>query len=492
MNQYRKVLHNTAIATRSASTIEYMGHLYAKTNGPFTIQKARVFFNDSSLVPTHKALRIIPANMDELHRLEADKTLQIQYHPFGYKLLPDYSDWVTVETGEPIRRDLNQERECSCEMTVDMREPDPIYVLWPVMHPLPLNMNYELLFDAYLPNTDSYNRDFNPGLDPVPEPIIAGYLTSYDNRLNQSIPIRNVKVEYQSIRNNTLYTYTNEDGYFTLDFANSDPSIVIRLQNDKFVIREGESTNIKSFALDSVLYYENLNHEYIVDLPTNFYLDVYRGAEYYFYGDNDLLDCVPKYDTLGVSIDIHAIDTLGENLGCFYAGTYFSPYIKMWNNYKNNYTEASSIIFGGINHELGHASNYAFAGLYYMYNTQSVIKESFASFVGWYNVYQYYSPSNQYLADFLCWQGNQTWTNNIIDNYTPIYVDLYDSFNQHTQFTYLNDDPISNVPIPFIVSSALGPQTSQDVCDILATGIGIYYTADELSRFLAPYSIFLQ
>ena len=82
------------------------------------------------------------------------------------------------------------------------------------------------------------------------------------------------------------------------------------------------------------------------------------------------------------------------------------------------------------------------------------------------------------------------WTGSI-----PIYLyQEFDNENNNIYYRYstnYNDDPISGVPIPFIVSSALGPQTFQAVYNILESGIGLYYTADEFSRFIAPYSIFL-
>ena len=107
-----------------------------------------------------------------------------------------------------------------------------------------------------------------------------------------------------------------------------------------------------------------------------------------------------------------------------------------------------------------------------------------------FNVYQYYNW-NQYLVGFICSESRQNWIYNSSDNNTPLYVDLYDDFNQHSQLTYYNDDPISDVPVPFIVSCALSPLTFQSVKDSLLTGVGIYYTSDELSRFLAPYNNYL-
>lgn len=473
-----------------------MGHKYAITNGPLTIEEARALYKDTSLVPTHYALRIVPESMDQLHLLEADKSLTIQYYPFGYKLLPDPSDWIIEEKGfEPVRSLLYDRFETTCELSSDLREVSPVYVLWPISHQIPQGLNYDLLFDVYQPSSDSaINRDSSPFIDPH----ISGFLTCNDNRLNQYKPLAHIKIEYQGLHRHTFTTYTNENGYFVLPDINDDHAFVIKLQNDKFVIRDGETSNVKEFALDLDNYfYVNYNCDYGVDLPSNFFLDTYKAAEYYFYGENDLLDCIPIYDTLGVSIDIHAIDTPGNYLGCFYYGSNITPYINIWNYYKNNYSGASGFIFGTVNHELAHASHYAYSGAYYFYSTSTFIKESFASFVGWFNVYQYYYSligSSHYLVNSICSQGRQNWNPNLNEPniyYSPFYIDLFDNYNQHTYSTNYNDDPISGVPIPFIVSSALGPQNFQAVYNILESGIGLYYTADEFSRFIASYNHFL-
>ena len=432
--------------------------------------------------------------MSQLHRLEADKSLIIYYHPFGYELLPDAEEWIVKEGKEELT--LIEGNECEMVVDQNVKECDiyPIYVLWPLSHPIPRELNYECLYDAYLP--ENQLRDLP---DPQPVPHYSGYLSAYDNRLGQYKPIGTVQLEYKESDGTTQFSSTDDDGYFFLPFGDPDYPLIINLRNDKFIIRDGATSNVKSIALNLNLSYSpDLNNNYDVTLPTNFFLDTYKAAEYYFYGQNDVLDIIPIYDTLGISIDIHAIDepSAEDYLGLFnYSST---PYINIWNAYKNNYTGASSKIFGTVNHELTHASNYAYAGYSNYSITLPRIKESFASFVGWYAVLQYYSyyiGTNQYFTNNICTQGRQTWTRYISSpsiHYTPIYVDLFDDYNQHIMIgSAYNDDPISGVPVSFIVSSALGPMTFQSVYTILQSGIGLYYTSSEFATFIAPYSIFL-
>ena len=82
------------------------------------------------------------------------------------------------------------------------------------------------------------------------------------------------------------------------------------------------------------------------------------------------------------------------------------------------------------------------------------------------------------------------WTPSSSSNYSPIFVDLFDDYNQHTHNSNYNNDPISYVPVSFIRYCALGPTTFQAVYNNLLSGVGTYYSSDEFNTFIAPYSAF--
>ena len=386
-------------------------------------------------------------------------------------------------------------RECGLmdEDQVDDRILCPIYVLWPVSHPLPSDLQYDRLYEAYYTDSETEPNRYNP----IEIDHIAGYLKSYDNRLGQFVPIKNVRLEYQDDLSITQIAYTDSTGYYYLPSADPDSPLVISLMNDKFVIRDSLSTNVKQLSVIPSDYSPSIpGANYNIYLSTNFFLDIYKAAEYYFYGHNQLLDNVQKYDTTGETIDIHAINT-HDNID-HYRGRFFpasgNPFIKIWNHDKNNYSGASSIIFGTVNHELGHATHYASVGYDQFYETLDMIVESFASFFGWYNVLQYYNSiigSNHSVAHSICTQGRQDWTPDAGDPYTPIYVDLYDDYNQHNYNTAYNEDTISGINLSLILFSSLGPTSFQSVCSRLGAGVGIGYTSSELATFLSPYSCFL-
>lgn len=481
----------------SANIIEYLGHIYSITRGPLSVAQAREVFADTSLSATHKALCVYPKNMDQLRRLEADQLLDIFYHPFEYVLLPE-----KVKEADSKVNSIPQEPpllgECS-EVEVSSSDTPvmyPIYILWPIGHPIPDDFDYDDLFDVYRKSiSDIKNEQRN---NPGELPHISGHLKSYDNRLGEYRPIGNVQIEYYEDLGMPRLSYTDENGYFCLYCADSNYPMAVNLINDKFAIRDSLTSNVKSIAFDiNDFYYENLNQDVGVYFPTDFYFDTYKAAAYYFFEqNNDLLNSVPLYDTLSVSIDIHAINEPGDYLGCFYPTA--TPYIIIWNYYKANYIGASSKIFGTVNHELAHATHYAYGTQFGVTGINAMIKESFASFMGWYNVLDYYSSfigANQYVTNNICSQGRQYWTPSIsmtYRNYTPIYIDLFDDYNQHQMLSSsYNDDPISGVSVPFIVSSALGPQTLQGVYNALLSGVDIHYSLSDFSTFISPYSDFL-
>ena len=480
-----------AYSTRSENTLDYFGHKYIASYGPLSIDDARVIFSDLSLQPTHRAISFIPESMDQLQKLEANQSLIIFYHPFDYVLLPDPNDWETEEAGE-AQVDFTKD-DCG------INEPDsdsivlcPIYVLWPISDPIPSNLSYIYYYDAYVSTYTINNRELP---DPQPVPGVFGYLRSNDNRFGYGTPIRNVQLEYQDDSGFTQVSSSDNNGYFFLPFADPNSLCVINLKNDEFFIREGMTSNIKSLSFYLSDYSMSIeNNEYDVYLPTSFYLDVYKAADYYFHGSNNLLNSVIRYDTLGVSINIRTFDSSGPNGGAGYFD-HDPTFIKIWNNYKNNYVGASSKIFGHVLHELGHATHYVTVGATNMDSTDNMISESFALFFGWYNVWQYYfslTGNNHFLVNTICTEGRQQWVPySPPDIYSPLFVDLFDMFNQNLANSLYNYDPISGVPLSFILSCSLGPLNFQSVYNSLASGVGTYYSSSQFSSFIAPYSVFL-
>ena len=134
-------------------------------------------------------------------------------------------------------------------------------------------------------------------------------------------------------------------------------------------------------------------------------------------------------------------------------------------------------------HELGHIHHYytnsSFSQL------SSLLQESFASYVGW-NVGEQYYYSKGYVKPY-SWseinsQGRQDWSPNTADDYTPLYVDLTDDYNQPNIV-----DPIEGVPAS-VINNFGTHATSLIYCKTyLYSFIGTYFTEAELNAYFNYY-----
>lgn len=122
-----------------------------------------------------------------------------------------------------------------------------------------------------------------------------------------------------------------------------------------------------------------------------------------------------------------------------------------------------------------------------MANTALLITESYASFFGWFNALIYYSSilSVQSDVNSICHQGRQTWSGSGV--YTPLFVDLYDDFNQHNNSSNYVDDKIEDVPVSVIVGAAMNNQTFSGLNSCLLNYCGVYYSASDYNDLIALY-----
>lgn len=123
-----------------------------------------------------------------------------------------------------------------------------------------------------------------------------------------------------------------------------------------------------------------------------------------------------------------------------------------------------SQILANTAHELGHAAHHTNAKNNYV-NSEKRHKESWACFVQYYLTYLEYENLGRY-EGYCFWDDNkecyepdfdkhnrQQWTNNIDKShtnhytYTPIYIDLYDNFNQRTYYYNRVEYPYDEIHI---------------------------------------------
>ena len=441
----------------------------------------------TSPAPTHKVLRITIESMEQLQSIERDTTIII-FH---------YCSSKDQDSPSPVRYYPPEENNiyiCDAEEApvIDLY---PIDVYWPVWKNIPEDYKYVHNGDTYIPSVEEGSETRAQ----VPLSI-SGQVRAYDNRLNQYKPVMHAKIRYYSLVSGNLVlrnTTTDSLGYFTLNRPDTIMDIDMYLENSNFVVRDSITTSVKVISLRNI----GLHPGYLQkDLSSNFFLDVYQAASYYFYKNNDLLSQITKYSSES-SLDIFAVNSpspTGNTRGSFTCGGNISPYITVFNPEYSNYTGAASKIFGTTLHELGHATHYFFDGYMSFLFVHKLIRESFASFFGWYNVKEYYSDviTDHASVNAICTQGRQQWTPSpdptaLLNPYSPFYIDLYDDFNQYYFLPDAMNDPISGVPVSIIIDSSLGHTSFQTVLSYLSTYVGQYYTSSEFSTLTTPYSCFL-
>ena len=239
-----------------------------------------------------------------------------------------------------------------------------------------------------------------------------------------------------------------------------------------------------------------------INLSYEFERQVYQSAWYYYHGSNSLLNIIPKImgnssDELRVAVyPFHSslsYQIQGETIvgvGWFLTGNSTPPYIEICNYASGTYR--SSKIFGTTLHELGHASHFVSNGTSY-HSTEKMVKESFASFSGWYNAYIYYFsvvPGESSFRYFTT-QHRQNWYSDNTDSYTPVFVDLSDIFNQYGSYNPAINDAISGVPVSTIIDYAFQAQSWSDVYSQMLLDVGSFFSSTEFLDFTSAYSVFL-
>ena len=436
--------------------------------------------------PTHKILRIYIDTPEQLQAIERDTSVMI----FHYCSPSDSESYSPVHYS-PSEKGYTYVCDANEAPAIDLY---PIDVYWPIGKRVPADYRYIQKDEVFIPSGEHSGTDSDNNERAQIPLTISGRIRAYDNRLEQYLPVIHAKIQYYSVQSGILtlrYTETDSLGYFTLYRPSTISDIDLLLENSNFVIRDGNTSSVKSLYIGSLGLHPGFLQK---DFSENFFLDVYQSASYYYYKTNSLLSQVTKYSS-SPAINIYTVNSAsGANIaGSFSYGYETSPYITIYNPYYDDYEAAASYVFGTVLHEFGHATHYITDGLSPFSITHPAIKESFASFFGWYNVLNFYSDviDTEAVTNIICSQDRQTWSpTTYYINYTPLYIDLFDETNQSLYYSGTVNDTISGVPVSVILNSALGHTSFQSVFSYLSSFIGQYYTATEYSSLTTPYSIF--
>ncbi len=468
------------------------------------------------LLPTHRALKFLPSDESTAHRILTDSTIWASRVPFGFRPVAQKRE---PEPDQFTLADTNiLSSVCDlCDVNTGEGTPPeiaPIYVRWPIDRTIPSGVSYEVLYDIYTPSSSSkidslLSKALNPSIQSRGVRPDAGTHPAWmdpwslkirfkDNTLNSYRNAANIRVRYMD-----YYTYyscsliTNASGkVFVPEDVPMLAVVYLEYYNNNFKITENNSANFYVEFIDIVDNLCDYPYSFEVGSPVttldysySFKRQVFQAARYYFKGHNDLLNNIEKIhldDPLRIATyaDSTSLHHSGIAGSAWYFGGSTPRYIEI-----ANHSSASSFIFGTVLHELGHASHHTEVG----YNYSSVtkyIKESFACFMGWYNVKIYYSNvlTTDYNVHNACLMGRQLWTGT--SNYTPIYVDLVDDYNQQLEYgnTALVNDAINNIPVTDVLNFAIGPVTWAQTVALMQQKVGILYSSTDFNNMITYYS----
>lgn len=480
------------------------------------------------LEPTHYALKIYPRNETEQWAIERTEGISISYLPFDCVQLPQQKQQL-YKDGKVSFTELAEQSPYTVLYDDLMTEEGPVepvtvqmpilYVVWPCDMPLPEEYDYVIDYEVFIPNYEEdavTSANSNSILEKdvmaliereainialgnvrarqssdIPAPQrrpYAGHLKTSDPLLGLS-PLPGLTVRFQ-LGSNIHDARTDMDGYFyTVALVRYEASFSLVFTHSLWKItRKANSTVpiVYSYGTMADVWVDDagLKSEISFSIGSGGpELEVLRAVYYYYYGDHEINTWTYKND----GIRICASASKGEGvLGSFYYGA--SPtYIVIYANNAN----AKSHRVGTTLHELGHFTQYGERGSRSEYTkSEKWIRESYASYVGWYLGCEYYCHEGYEDA----YDGKQDITGNarqrwpmVLKDYTPVFVDMIDDYNQGEHNDDYNVDSIEDFPHSIIRTMITDCNNLEDINDVLGEYLNVYYTRKDYDNFIRPY-----
>lgn len=284
----------------------------------------------------------------------------------------------------------------------------------------------------------------------------AGRIRAYDNIVEDYIPLQGVRVRAR--RWFTTHSgITNKSGYYTCNGKFSNPAnYSIAWETPKYNIRDG---NVVQAYYNGPKKKGDWNLD-INDGKSVRYATIHRAAYRIFFGN--------IYDLFRPKINRKINLAYHHKKGNHINGDYNRLWgLGLWSDIRiygkdNDGWRELSEIFSTTCHELGHAAHHTNSSKNYRNSTTQHL-ESWARFVqhyltkleytelGLYNIYSPYIGDTTYRTP----DNNHNWQNwnNAIDKsythhytYTPLYIDLYDDYNQQEYYRYINSPIYDKYP----------------------------------------------
>ena len=475
---------------------ESTGYLIQAKEDPFAAREG-----DSI---THRAVEFYPKDLEEyLYLTSLPEDVMIDFFPFGFIPIREIDEEESREFDSYPQSnhhiishytlDSHDSESFSClkgSLPEDSILP-VIYATWPVNREIPETIEHLVRYNISLPSKT--NHEGNSKYGPIGQIILPLKIKNYDSFLGSNIPMGRMKVRlsYGSFH---CDVYTNSNGLvnisplmFAYDLSLSDiESMLVAVVYQSFYFTVSRNTAITPIqkVLGTVLsmwgtmtlsttYPTYTTHQ---SSATN-ECEIFRASEYYFNGDHDFANLTSVSEQGRI---VHAsTETTGYAVTYFYSNNVPTIYVY------DNYSTPNDCI-GSVLHEFGHVHHYYSRGGYSQFLlVDDLICESFASYVGWSIGENYYvskgfvKPYNSYAIN---WQNRQGWTPSSGSNYSPLFVDLTDDYDQ-----YALTDNITGVPASIIDAMVTSATNASQCKAYMSSYIGTYLSYADWNTYFNYY-----
>ncbi|WP_141417563.1 hypothetical protein [Alistipes onderdonkii] len=446
--------------------------------------KTRAGITDMDIQPTHYYVKFHPRSAEELDILAQDSTIIWYEIPLDYEI-EEYGGYYHDPT---IPDSLPTYQYASIEVAK-----------WPAVSNI--GVEYEILSDLFIPDEDKDEEDddgimtrsgtkWNEALtDALVEESLrmtgneedgeseqqtrgrskwrpAGRITAYDNIVGGAIPLNYVRVRARRWFT-THIGYTNANGYYSCNGRFKRPAnYSIAWETSRWDIRDG---NIVQAYYNGPKKTGNWDL-YISANKSIRYATIHRALYRFYYGNTNGL----KRPTNTRKEKIAYLHKKGNGINGDYNrqwGMGVWSDIRIYGQGNNGWREMSEV-FSTACHELGHAAHYTNNR-----NTYGKCKTNLIE--SWARCVQYILTNQEYKElgvfnklpkdlDFNVY-NIQAWYKGY-SNYTPLFIDLIDDFNQRTHQgnnPIYPDDEIHDMPVSVVQDIVFRSKTFSDVKRLL-------------------------
>ena len=480
---------SVAYANEDGPTV--LGEKLPNPYTPENMQQAKTALDDEGIVSekafsvrtTHYYVKFMPNSEAQLRDLYRDTTITLYDVPLDYDLevvgnwyrAPDLTDSMPTPQYAAVKKDFQFNSAISYDILSELYIPEEDETL--IGNKYDENLSYMV---ALLNRANELTGGTLEPFTPIPDPSDPGNgggiyyntpngtILTFDSRLGHNIGLEGVKVTAK--RWFTTHTgYTDANGAYILNgsFVRK-ADYTIHFQRYGFIIADYTVPPYQSIKYSKVVR-NNIpdNHwDYTIQLGyENMQSHVFRAAYRYYYKDIDGLSR-PNYPARDQLI-------IAKNSSKNWSGYnfVFMPILKIARFNSNNEEYDSDEIFSSTIHEIAHTSLSKKVGLLNFIALPDLFRESWSVAVEWvltskeykglgisnYGDWNYNPPNppqypNQY--------GFQYWNSTRSSEYTSLFINLIDDFNEFGNFFQgygngLINDQVSGYSISNLESNIL-------------------------------------